>query len=116
MVRAATQVVIVVGLLSHNLRLAGQTNLPASHANQAVSNLLVGSGESTPRTFQVEGKITSVEGEPLTGATVWVAAFASPTQHLASTQSDSEGDHSLKLDLPPQAAASTIFIPSPTST
>jgi tetratricopeptide (TPR) repeat protein len=110
MVRAATRIAIVVGLLSHNFPLAGQTNLPASHANPAVSNLLVGSGESTPRTFEVEGKITSLEGEPLTGATVWVASLASPAQQLASTQTDSEGDYSLKLDLPLQSAASSIIL------
>jgi len=110
MLRAVTQMVIVVGLLSHSFPLAGQTNLPASHANQAVSSLLVGSGESTPRTWEVEGKITSVEGEPLLGATVWVATFASPTQHLASTQTDSEGDYSLQVALPPKAAADSIIL------
>jgi hypothetical protein len=65
MLRAATQIVIVVGLLSHYFPLAGQNNLPASEASHAGSNLLVGSGESTPRTLQVERKVTSVEGEPL---------------------------------------------------
>ena len=91
MVRAATLIVIVAGLLSHNFPLAGQNHIPASHARQAAANLLVGSGESTPRTLQVEGTIASVEGEPLEGATVWVASLASPTQHLASTQTGSEG-------------------------
>jgi tetratricopeptide (TPR) repeat protein len=110
MVRAATQLVIVVGLLSHNLPLAGQNELPASHANQAASNLLVGSGESIPRTLQIEGKVASVEGEPSSGATVWVASLASPAQQLASTQTDSEGDYSLRIALPlPEATGSIIL-------
>jgi len=110
MVRAATLIVFVVGLLSRSFPLAGQTNLPASHANQAVFDHLVGSGESNPRTFEVEGKIASVEGEPLTGATVWAASFASPTQHLTSTQTDSEGDYSLEVTVPPEAASSSIIL------
>ena len=110
MVRAATQIVIVVGLLSHNFPLAGQNNIPASHARQAGTNLLVGSGESTPRSLRVEGKIASVEGEPLEGATVWVASFASPTQHLTSTQTDSEGNYSLNIALSPQTATNAIIL------
>jgi len=54
-----------------------------------------------------EGKVTSVEGEPLAGATVWVAYFALPTQHLAQTRTDSKGDYSLKVVLPAQAEASS---------
>ena len=110
MLRAATQIVIVVGLLSHYFPLAGQNDLPASQASLSGSNLLVGSGESTPRKLQVEGKVTTVEGEPLAGATVWVASFASPTQHLAETRTDSNGDYSLKLVLPLQASSTSSII------
>ena len=110
MARAATLIVIVVGLLSHNFPLAGQNNIPASNAHQAATNLLVGSGESTPRTLQVGGKIASVEGEPLDGATVWVASFASPTQHLTSTQTDSEGNYSLRIALPTQMTTDAIIL------
>jgi len=110
MLRAATQIVIVVGLLSHYFPLAGQNNLPASQASLIGSNLLVGSGESTPRTLQVEGKVTSVEGETLAGATVWVASFASPTQHLAGTQTDSNGNYSLKAVFPPEAGARSSIV------
>jgi len=110
MLRAATQIVIVVGLLSHYFPLAGQNILPASPASLSTSNLLVGSGESTPRTLQVEGKVTTVEGEPLAGASVWVAPFASPTQHLSGTRTDSNGDYSLKAVLPPGAGAKSSII------
>jgi tetratricopeptide (TPR) repeat protein len=110
MVRAATQIVIVVGLLSHHFPLAGQNNLPASEASHAGSNLLVGSGESKPRTFEVEGKITSVAGEPLEGAKVWVAYAASPTQHLATTQADSNGDYVLKVLLPLQTGRTNFIV------
>jgi len=100
----------VVGLLSHHFPLAGQDNLPASEANHAGSNLQVGWGEPTPRTLQVEGKVTSVEGEPLAGATVWVASFASPTQHLATTQADSNGDYVLEVPLPLQTGENCIVV------
>ncbi len=110
MIRAASLIVIVVGLLSHDFPLAGQNNIPASHARQVATNLLVGSGESTPRTLQVEGKIASGEGEPLEGATVWVASFASPTQHLTSTQTDSEGNYSLSIALSPQTATNAVIL------
>jgi len=73
-------------------------------------NHLVGSQETNRQTLQVEGKVTSVEGEPLAGSTVWVASIASPTQHLAETQTDSNGDYSLKAAMPLQAGATTPII------
>ncbi|HXX22912.1 MAG TPA: hypothetical protein VEO19_07170 [Terriglobia bacterium] len=53
MLRAAIQIVIVAGLLSHHFPLAGQNDLPAFQASLSGSNLLVGPGESTPRKLQV---------------------------------------------------------------
>ena len=110
MLRAATLILVVVALFLHCFLLVGQNNLPTPQAIHAGPNLLVGSEESTTRTLELEGKVTSVEGEPLTGATVWVASFASPVQHLAETQTDSGGDYSLKVVLPfhPQAKGSMI--------
>ena len=110
MLRAATLILVVVALFLHCFLLVGQNNLSTPQASHAGANLLVGPGESTTRTLELEGKITSVEGEPLVGATVWVASFASPMQHLAETQTDSNGDYSLKVLLPfhPQAKGSMI--------
>ena len=105
MVRPATQVIIFVGLLSSYILWAGQNNLPAIQASQVGSNLLLGSAESTARPLAVEGKVTSVEGEGLAGATVWVASFASPLRHLAETRTDSNGDYTLKFVLSVQAGA-----------
>jgi len=109
MFRAAAQVVIVVGLLSHYFPPAGQKISPAPEANHADSNLLVGSGESAPRTLQVEGRVTSVEGEPLGGVAVWVASPLSPTQHLAATQTDGNGDYVLRV-LSPLSTGKPNFI------
>ena len=70
MLRVATLILVVVGLFLHCFLLMGQNDLPTPQAIHAGPNLLVGSGESTTRTLELEGKITSVEGEPLAGATV----------------------------------------------
>ena len=110
MFRATIQALILSGLLSYCSLLAGQSKLPASQPSHAGSNLLVGSGESGTRTLEVEGEVTSLEGEPLGGAAVWVAPFASPTQHLAETQTNINGDYSLKLVLPVQAGAKGSII------
>ncbi len=97
---AIKQIFIVVGLLSYYFLLAAQNYLPASQASHAGSIQLVGSGESATRTLELEGKVTSVEGEPLAGATVWAASFASPMQHIAETKTDIVGDYYLKV-VPP---------------
>jgi hypothetical protein len=107
---AIKHILIVVGLLSYYFLLAGQNNLPASQASHAGSKLLVGSGESTTRTLEVEGKVTSVKGEPLAGATVWAASFASPMQHLAETKTDIGGDYYLKVIPPLQRGAKGSII------
>ena len=107
---AIKQIFIVVGLLSYYLLLAAQNNLPASQASHAGSIHLVGSGESTTQTLEIEGKVTSVEGEPLAGATVWAAPFASPMQHLAETKTDIGGDYYLKVIPPLQPGAKGSII------
>ena len=105
MARAAARIFIIAVLFFQHFLWAEQNASPPSQADHAGSNVEVGSAGSNPRTLAVEGKITSVEGEPLAGAAVWGAYFASPLQHLAETRTDSNGDYSLKIVLPVQAGA-----------
>lgn len=98
--RPTGRVLIIAGLLSFYILLVVGTDLPASQASQTDSSTLSGSTGSIQRPWILEGKVTSVEGEPLAGATVWVASLASPLRHLAETRTDSDGAYGLKVVLP----------------
>jgi len=109
-IRAAAQIVIIVELLSYYFLLVGQNNLRASQTSHVGPNQVAKPEETNPRTLQVEGKVSSVEGEPLVGSTVWVASIASPTQHLVETLTDGNGDYSLQALLPLQAGTANSII------
>lgn len=54
------------------------------------------------RTWRIEGKVFSSEGESLPAATLSVASFSSPSHHLAETQANRAGAFTLELDLAAQ--------------
>jgi len=47
----------------------------------------------------IKGEVQAIEGGGLPKAAVWVAALASPSRHLAETQTNAQGEFALPIDL-----------------